>query len=137
MRSDGEFTIKSGGITQNIQIELNLSDNDCKALGSIWQDILDELEDTSNYTVSNNNNKLINKENDYKVFQGAVIKFSEDCWKRIVSKVSTKYLINLKLYDILFLLNICIVQPKQSNLNCSLIMLSSDKASRLKFCQWF
>ena len=88
MRSDGEFTIKSGGITQNIQIELNLSDNDCKALGSIWQDILDELEDTSNYTVSNNNNKLINKENDYKVFQGAVIKFSEDCWKRIVSKVS-------------------------------------------------
>ena len=35
MNTDGKFTILSGGITQGIQKELGLSDNECKKLGNI------------------------------------------------------------------------------------------------------
>ena len=44
MKTDGRFIIKSGGITQGIQKELGLTKEECKKLGSIWTQIINEFD---------------------------------------------------------------------------------------------
>ena len=51
---DGQFTIKQGGITQGIAKELGLSSAECKQMGSIWNQVLAELNNSDNYTIENN-----------------------------------------------------------------------------------
>ena len=88
MKTDGKFIIESGGITQGIQKELGLSNEECKQLqkNSVWEKIINEVDD--NTTVENNNNEKPNKENGYKVYKNAVISFTKDAWQRIVALVN-------------------------------------------------
>lgn len=87
MKTDGKFIIESGGITQGIQKELGLSNEECKQLqkNSVWEQIINEVD--NNVTVENNNNEKPNKENGYKVYKNAVISFTKDAWQRIVTLV--------------------------------------------------
>lgn len=88
MKTDGKFIIESGGITQGIQKELGLSNEECKQLqkNSVWEKIINEVDD--NTTIENNNNEKPNKENGYKVYKNAVISFTKDAWERIVTLVN-------------------------------------------------
>lgn len=47
-RIDGYFRIDKGGITQGIQKELGLSSQECKQLGSVWTQIINEFDDSNN-----------------------------------------------------------------------------------------
>ena len=87
-RIDGHFRIDKGGITQGIQKELGLSSQECKQLGSVWTQIINEFDDSNNMQVSNNKNETPNKSNNYKVHKDAIVQFSKDCWKRIVDLVN-------------------------------------------------
>lgn len=87
-RIDGHFRIDKGGITQGIQKELGLSSQECKQLGSVWTQIINEFDDSNNMQVSNNKNETPNKSNNYEVHKDAIVQFSKDCWKRIVDLVN-------------------------------------------------
>lgn len=82
-RIDGHFTINQGGITHGIADELGLSADECKRMGSVWNEVINELNNSANYTIENNSNN-----NALKVQVGAVVKFSQDCWQRIVDLVN-------------------------------------------------
>lgn len=103
MKTDGKFIIQSGGITQGIQKELGLSNQECKQLGSIWNQIINEFEGETNgqknMTVSSNRNVTPNQGNNYLVHPKAVIEFSKDCWKRIVSLVNNALHKNIEVED--------------------------------------
>lgn len=85
---DGHFRIDKGGITQGIQKELGLSSQECKQLGSVWTQIINEFDDSNNLQIANNKNETPNKSNNYKVHKDAIVQFSKDCWKRIVDLVN-------------------------------------------------
>lgn len=87
-RIDGHFRIDKGGITQGIQKELGLSSQECKQLGSVWTQIINEFDDSNNLQVANNKNETPNKSNNYEVHKDAIVQFSKDCWKRIVDLVN-------------------------------------------------
>ena len=85
-RIDGQFTIKQGGITQGIAKELGLSSAECKQIGSVWNQVLSELNNSENYTIENNGKN--NQDNNLTVQVGAVVKFTKDCWQKIVDTVN-------------------------------------------------
>ena len=87
-RIDGHFRIDKGGITQGIQKELGLSSQECKQLGSVWTQIINEFDDSNNLQVVNNKNETPNKSNNYKVHKDAIVQFSKDCWNKIVDLVN-------------------------------------------------
>ena len=81
-RIDGQFTIKQGGITQGIAHEIGLNSAECKQMGSIWNEVMNELNNPNNYTIENNGNNKNNKNKNLTVQVGAVVKFTQDCWQR-------------------------------------------------------
>lgn len=93
-RIDGQFTIKQGGITQGIAKELGLSSAECKQMGSIWNQVLAELNNSDNYTIENNGKYNQNKS--LTVQAGAVVKFTKDCWQKIVDIVNNALNKNIK-----------------------------------------
>ncbi len=99
MKTDGKFTIQSGGITQGIQRELGLSNYECKQLGSIWTQIINEFDDPNNMQVSNNHNDTPDKSNNYLVHKEAIIQFSKECWQRIVNLVNNALHKNIEIED--------------------------------------
>ena len=99
MKTDGKFTIQSGGITQGIQKELGLSKQECKQLGSIWTQIINEFDDPNNIQVSNNHNNTPDKSNNYLVHKEAIVQFSEECWQRIVNLVNNALHKNIEVED--------------------------------------
>ncbi len=99
MKTDGKFIIQSGGITQGIQKELGLSNQECKQLGSIWTQIINEFDDPNNMQVSNNHSDKPDKSNNYLVHKEAVIQFSKACWQRIVNLVNNALHKNIEVED--------------------------------------
>jgi hypothetical protein len=87
-RIDGHFVIKQGGITQGIAQELGLNSAECKQMGSIWNEVMNELNNPNNYTIENNGNNKNNQNKNLTVQAGAVVKFTQDCWQRIVKLVN-------------------------------------------------
>ena len=89
--TNGKFTIKQGqGITQGIQEELRLSDAECQQLGSIWNDIINEIRSEGNVKVDHNHNEKPNEGNNFKVYENAIIEFSPSSWSNIVGWVNRK-----------------------------------------------
>lgn len=91
MVTDGKFLIKPlQNFTQAIQQELRLNNEECSKLeqNSIWTQILNEIEDSSNLTVYNNNTRP-NKDNNYFVNTGSIIEFSQESWNRIINWVKS------------------------------------------------
>ena len=99
-RIDGHFRIDKGGITQGIQKELGLSSQECKQLGSVWTQIINEFDDSNNMQVSNNKNETPNKSNNYEVHKDAIVQFSKDCWKRIVDLVNKTLHKNIQIEEV-------------------------------------
>ena len=88
-RIDGHFIIKNGGITQGIAQELGLSKDECRMIsGSIWSQVINEFENSENMSVTNNRNTKASNSNGYLVYENAVVKFSKDCWSRIVNLIN-------------------------------------------------
>ncbi len=85
---DGRFVISNGGITQGIAKELNLTDAECKQLGSIWLKIIKEFDNPDNITVQNNHDTKPDSANNYLVHKNAVVSFSKECWSRIVGLIN-------------------------------------------------
>lgn len=98
-RIDGRFIIDKGGITQGIQKELGLSNQECKQLGSVWTQIINEFDDSNNIQVTNNKNETPNKSNNYQVHKDAIVQFSKDCWRRIVDLVNKNLHKNLQIEE--------------------------------------
>ena len=96
-RIDGQFVIKQGGITQGIAKELGLSSAECKQMGSIWNQIVEELNNPNNYTIDNNGKN--NQKGNLTVQAGAVVKFTKDCWQKIVDIVNNALSKNIKVAD--------------------------------------
>lgn len=87
-RIDGHFVIKQGGITQGIAQELGLNSAECKQMGSIWNEVMNELNNPNNYAIENNGNNKNNQNKNLTVQVGTVVKFTQDCWQRIVKLVN-------------------------------------------------
>ena len=98
-RIDGRFIIEKGGITQGIQKELGLSNQECKQLGSVWTQIINEFDDSNNIQVTNNKNETPNKSNNYQVHKDAIVQFSKDCWRRIIDLVNKNLHKNLQIEE--------------------------------------
>lgn len=98
-RIDGRFIIDKGGITQGIQKELGLSNQECKQLGSVWTQIINEFDDSNNIQVTNNKNETPNKSNNYQVHKDAIVQFSKDCWRRIIDLVNKNLHKNLQIEE--------------------------------------
>ena len=96
-RIDGQFVIKQGGITQGIAKELGLSSAECKQMGSIWNQIVEELNKPNNYTIDNNGKN--NQKGNLTVQAGAVVKFTKDCWQKIVDIVNNALGKNIKVAE--------------------------------------
>lgn len=79
---DGHFILTSD-ISTGIRNELGITVDDCKRMGSVWDNILKEANNTANF-VENENNK--NSIPNQKV--GTLIKFSKECWQKIVNMVN-------------------------------------------------
>ena len=98
-RIDGRFIIDKGGITQGIQKELGLSNQECKQLGSVWTQIINEFDDSNNIQVTNNKNETPIKSNNYQVHKDAIVQFSKDCWRRIIDLVNKNLHKNLQIEE--------------------------------------
>ena len=98
-RIDGHFRIDKGGITQGIQKELGLSSQECKQLGSVWTQIINEFDDSNNIQVTNNKNETPIKSNNYQVHKDAIVQFSKDCWRRIIDLVNKNLHKNLQIEE--------------------------------------
>ncbi len=96
---DGKFVITNGGVTQGIAKELGLSSSDCKKLGSIWLEIINEFDNPDNMKVQNNNNVNPNSGNNYLVHQNAAVQFSKECWNKIVGLVNNALGKNIQTED--------------------------------------
>ena len=114
-RIDGHFRIDKGGITQGIQKELGLSSQECKQLGSVWTQIINEFDDSNNMQVSNNKNETPNKSNNYEVHKDAIVQFSKDCWKRIVDLVNKTLHKNIQIEEVENLEETANTSPKNNN----------------------
>lgn len=109
---DGKFVInKDEGITQGIAKELQLSKEECKKLGSIWNQIINEFDNPENMVISNNNNVIANKSNNYLVHKGAIVEFSKNTWNKIVNIINSALNKNFKTLD-----NDEIQQPTTNNI---------------------
>ena len=114
-RIDGHFRIDKGGITQGIQKELGLSSQECKQLGSVWTQIINEFDDSNNMQVSNNKNETPNKSNNYEVHKDAIVQFSKDCWKRIVDLVNQTLHKNIQIEEAENIEKTANTSPKNNN----------------------
>ena len=114
-RIDGHFRIDKGGITQGIQKELGLSSQECKQLGSVWTQIINEFDDSNNMQVSNNKNETPNKSNNYEVHKDAIVQFSKDCWKRIVDLVNKTLHKNIQIEEAENVEETANTSPKNNN----------------------
>ena len=114
-RIDGHFRIDKGGITQGIQKELGLSSQECKQLGSVWTQIINEFDESNNMQVSNNKNETPNKSNNYEVHKDAIVQFSKDCWKRIVDLVNKTLHKNIQIEEVENLEETANTSPKNNN----------------------
>ena len=85
-RIDGHFIVNTN-LATSIRNELGLSEAECKQMGSIWDQVLNEANNSSNYEVANKNQKQ-NQQNNLTVQVGTVIKFTKECWTRIVDMVN-------------------------------------------------
>ena len=114
-RIDGHFRIDKGGITQGIQKELGLSSQECKQLGSVWTQIINEFDDSNNMQVSNNKNETPNKSNNYEVHKDAIVQFSKNCWKRIVDLVNKTLHKNIQIEEVENVEETANTSPKNNN----------------------
>lgn len=114
-RIDGHFRIDKGGITQGIQKELGLSSQECKQLGSVWTQIINEFDDSNNMQVSNNKNETPNKSNNYEAHKDAIVQFSKDCWKRIVDLVNKTLHKNIQIEEAENIEKTANTSPKNNN----------------------
>lgn len=114
-RIDGHFRIDKGGITQGIQKELGLSSQECKQLGSVWTQIINEFDDSNNMQVSNNKNETPNKNNNYEVHKDAIVQFSKDCWKRIIDLVNKTLHKNIQIEETENIEETANTSPKNNN----------------------
>lgn len=114
-RIDGHFRIDKGGITQGIQKELGLSSQECKQLGSVWTQIINEFDDSNNMQVSNNKNETPNKNNNYEVHKDAIVQFSKDCWKRIIDLVNKTLHKNIQIEEAENIEETANTSPKNNN----------------------
>lgn len=55
-RIDGHFIVNTN-LATSIKNELGLSDTECKQLGRVWEQVLNEANNSSNYEVANKNHK--------------------------------------------------------------------------------
>lgn len=80
-RIDGHFILNTN-MAASIRDELGLSVVECKQMGCVWEQVLDEVNNSANYETENNNQQNVN-------FQaGTVIKLTKECWTRIVNLVN-------------------------------------------------
>ena len=114
-RIDGHFRIDKGGITQGIQKELGLSSQECKQLGSVWTQIINEFDDSNNLQIANNKNETPNKSNNYEVHKDAIVQFSKDCWKRIVDLVNKTLHKNIQIEEVENIEETANTSPKNNN----------------------
>ena len=114
-RIDGHFRIDKGGITQGIQKELGLSSQECKQLGSVWTQIINEFDDSNNLQIANNKNETPNKSNNYEVHKDAIVQFSKDCWKRIVDLVNKTLHKNIQIEEVENVEETANTSPKNNN----------------------
>ena len=84
-RIDGHFILNTN-IETSIRNELGLSAEECKQMGSIWDDVLSEANNSSNYEVANKNQK---QQNNISAQVGTVIKFTKECWNKIIDMVNS------------------------------------------------
>lgn len=94
-RIDGHFVITSN-LSTSIQQELGLTEDDCKKMVSVWNAVRQELNNPSNYVIENSEGQSPTQDNNYNVSVGAVVKFSQDCWQRIVDLVNDALGKNIK-----------------------------------------
>ena len=86
---DGKFIIKQGGITQDIVNEQGLTSAECKQIsGNIWTQIINEFNNEQNMNIQNNRGVTPNADNNYTVYENAVISFSKECWQKIVGWIN-------------------------------------------------
>ncbi|MCM1009789.1 MAG: hypothetical protein NC390_02780 [Fusobacterium sp.] len=91
--NDGKFKIQRGqGISQAIASELGLNSQQCRKLGSVWNEIFKEVDkqnqQTQIYAGGNNLHGQTNK--NYVVHTNQVIEFSKEIWAKIVQLVNEK-----------------------------------------------
>ena len=96
IKTDGKFIIENGGITQGIQKELNLSDEECNQLqkNSVWDEIVKEFNDFNNVTIESDA-----KSSDNNSIQNAVVQFTRESWQRIVNIVNRVLHRNIELEE--------------------------------------
>ena len=83
---DGRITIKNGqGISQAIAGELGLNENDCKKLGSVWNEILQSAEKEDAFAEGSKK-----YEENMTVETGDVFIFNKNIFNEIIKKVNEK-----------------------------------------------
>jgi len=97
--NDGRFKIQKGqGLSQAIASELGLNAQQCKKLGSVWNEIFKEVDkqnqQTQIYTGGNDLHGATNQ--NYVVHTNQVIEFSKEIWNKIIQLVNAKLGTNLK-----------------------------------------
>lgn len=80
-RIDGHFILNTN-IATSIRDELGLSADECIQIGSVWNQVLEEVNNSANYERENNNQQSVNLQ------AGTVIKFTKECWMRIVNLIN-------------------------------------------------
>lgn len=83
-RIDGHFIVNTN-LATSLRNELGLSETECEQLGSVWNQVLNEANNSSNYEVANKNQS---QQNNSTVPIGGVIKFTKECWTKIVDMVN-------------------------------------------------
>lgn len=89
-RIDGRFVVNTN-LATSIRNELGISAEECKQMGSVWDAVVNEANNSSNYEVANNNkNQQTNsQQNNVNVQVGSVVKFTKECWNKIVDMVNS------------------------------------------------
>lgn len=87
---DGRFVVNTN-LATSIRSELGISAEECKQMGSVWDAVVNEANNSSNYEVANNNkNQQTNsQQNNVNVQVGSVVKFTKECWNKIVDMVNS------------------------------------------------
>lgn len=83
---DGHFVVNTN-LETSIRNELGLSEVECKEMGCVWEQVLNEANNISNFEVANKNQES-NQQNNLSIQVGTVIKFTKECWTRIVDMVN-------------------------------------------------
>ena len=87
-RIDGRFVVNTN-LATSIRNELGISAEECKQMGSVWDAVLNEANNSSNYEVANNNKNQQTGENNVNIQAGSVVKFTKECWNKIVDMVNS------------------------------------------------